>query len=74
MDDKVKQSIAEVLEVEVASLTSNLELASLETWDSVNKLTLMVLLGDALGRPVEFKQFAQLVVFSDIEKLFSAPA
>ena len=72
MDASLMQAIAEELDVDVASLTSDALLADIERWDSITALSIMVLLGDALGHPVSPGAMVTLKVFGDIESLITA--
>jgi acyl carrier protein len=72
MDQKLKESIASELQVAPEALTAGCKLDGLENWDSVNKLTVMVILGDALGVPVDPGEIANLVTFGDIENLVAS--
>ena len=69
MTPELKTAIAELLDVAPELLTSQTVLATLERWDSVAALTLMIILGDALGTPVAPEQMTRLKTFGDIEAL-----
>jgi acyl carrier protein len=69
MDPKLKDAIAEELQVDPESLASDTQLAAIENWDSVARLTMMVLLGDALSAVIEPGEIAKLRTFGDIEAL-----
>jgi acyl carrier protein len=69
MEEKLKEAIAAELQVEVSTLTPALVLESMETWDSVNRLTIMVLISDAVGVPVEPGEFRSAKTFGDLEAL-----
>ncbi len=74
MDVSLKQAIADELAVSPTQLASDTVLDDLENWDSVTALTIMVLLSDALGRPVTPARMANLKTFGDIDTLVSGTA
>ena len=53
MDDALRAAIAAELDVEPRELVAERSLAQFERWDSLTKLSVMVILGDALGKPIE---------------------
>ena len=69
MDAALKDALATELQVEVGVLTPDRELASFETWDSAVKLSVMVILGDAVGGQISPKEIAALKTVADIEAL-----
>ena len=69
MDEAAREEIAEELMVEPEELTPDVALEDLEMWDSVTALTIMVILGDVIGRPVEPSAMAKLVTWGDVEAL-----
>lgn len=69
MNEKLKLTIAEELEVEPEELTSEIALDDIDNWDSVTALTIMVILSDELGSPVSPNEMRHLKTFGDIEKL-----
>jgi acyl carrier protein len=69
VDEKLLDAIAGELQVTPRDLKSESPLSSFEMWDSVTALTVMVLLGDTLGVPVEPAEMAKLETFGDIEAL-----
>ena len=69
MTSDLKSLIAQELGIAPELLTSQTVLATLERWDSVTVLTLMVILGDALGTSVAPEEMARLKTFGDIEAL-----
>ena len=58
--------------VDPAELNSDTVLASLELWDSVMVLSIMVILSDVLGREITPREMMRLKTFGDIEKLVSS--
>lgn len=68
----MKAAIANELQVDPGTLTTDLRLDTIETWDSVNRLTIMVILGDALGVPIDPGEIARVRTFGDIEALCAA--
>ena len=74
MTSELKTLIAQELDVAPETLTSETVLGTLERWDSVTVLTLMVILGDALGTAVAPEEMACLKTFGDIEALVAGKA
>lgn len=72
MDLCVKQNIADELQIDPDSLTSDTPLADLPYWDSVTILSVMVILGDATGQEISPMEMANLKTFGDIEALYAA--
>lgn len=72
MNEGLKSAIAEELNVESSSLTSERSLDEFETWDSVMALTIMVLLNNHLPKPVGPEEISRLRTFGDIETLVEA--
>ncbi len=72
MNEELKNTLAEELEVEPETLTSETVLYDNDNWDSVTALTIMVILSDALGFPVSPNEIRNLKTFGDIEKLVSS--
>jgi acyl carrier protein len=69
MNEELKNTIAEELEVEPETLTLEMALDDIDAWDSVTALTIMVVLSDELGYPVSPNEMRNLKTFGDIEKL-----
>lgn len=69
MNEELRESIAEELEVDPAELVSDKMLNELENWDSVTALTIMIMIGDETGVPVMPNEIKELETFGDIEKL-----
>lgn len=72
MDPSLKEAIAMELGVEAAVLTPDKSLSELENWDSVTALSIMIVLSDAIGSPVEAGEIAKLKTVGDIEALVSS--
>ena len=69
MDAALREALAAELQVEPDELTSERALASFELWDSATVLSVMVVLGDAVGRPVLPHEMAALKTVADIEAM-----
>ena len=69
MDEQLKSDLAEELGVEKEELASETILLDLVNWDSVTALTVMVILGDAIGAALDPADIESLETFGDIEKL-----
>lgn len=69
MNEQLKQMIAQTLNADPAELTADKSLADFDDWDSVTVLTLMLVLGKALGQEIAPEEVTDLRTFGDIEKL-----
>lgn len=69
MDSSLRAAIAAELQVDPDEFVSDRTLESFGTWDSLVSLSVMVLLGDALGVPIEPAEMARLKTVADIEAL-----
>ena len=66
---ELRQIVADVLSIEPGQLTPETKLDTIETFDSVGLLTLMVELGEKAGIMMGPSDARKLVHYSDIEKL-----
>ena len=69
MKQVLKQQIADELDVPADSLTDGTVLRDLEYWDSVAALTVMVLIEQETGTPVDPDKFSEIVTFGDLAAL-----
>lgn len=69
MNEKLKNQIAEELEISPSDLVSDKLLTEIETWDSVTALIIMIMIGDEVGIPVAPNEMKALKNFGDIERL-----
>ncbi|MBN1393477.1 MAG: acyl carrier protein [Pirellulales bacterium] len=69
MNEDLKQRIADELNVDPAELAGDTVLEESEYWDSVTVLTMMFIIGDAVGKEITPDDMANLRTFGDIEKL-----
>lgn len=74
MDSSLKQAVAELLNVDCSELVSSKRLQDIEAWDSVNVLSVMVLLSESLGKEIPVDEMTSLRTFGDIESLVAASA
>ena len=72
MNDKLKQAIANELNVDPAELTGDKVLQDLEYWDSVMILSLMVIIGESVGKEILPDEMIELRTFGDIEALVAS--
>ena len=72
MNHELKQAIANELNVDPAELTSDKPLQDLEYWDSVMILSLMVIIGESVGKPILPEEMLDLRTFGDIEALVAS--
>jgi acyl carrier protein len=67
--DELRSLVAEILEVDPSALNSSLELASLENYDSVMLLSLMIRLDEGAGIKMNPSDVPNLRTYGDIEQL-----
>jgi acyl carrier protein len=72
MTEELKQAIAGELNVDPSELTSDKRLQDLEYWDSVMVLSLMVIIGEAVGKDILPDEMIELRTFGDIEALVAS--
>ena len=72
MNDELKQAIADELNVDPAELTSDKRLQDLEYWDSVMVLSMMVIIGESVGKDILPEEMIGLRTFGDIEALVAS--
>lgn len=72
VNEDLKNSIAELLEIEPEELTSDKILEDIQEWDSVIALSIMVLLSDELGIPITPSEMSDLETFGDIGVLLAS--
>ena len=69
---ELKNIVAEAIEVDPALLAENTLLDDFESYDSVNRLNLIVALDDGAGLRLGFTELEGLKTYSDIEALARA--
>lgn len=72
MNEQLKRTIANTLNVNPAELTSDKLLQDIEDWDSVMVLTIMIVLGKELGKEILPEDVTDLRTFGDIEALVAS--
>jgi len=72
MNEQLKQAIATELNVDPAELTSDKRLQDLEYWDSVMVLSMMVIIGESVGKDILPEEMIDLRTFGDIEALVAS--
>ncbi|MFZ1936108.1 MAG: phosphopantetheine-binding protein [Thermoguttaceae bacterium] len=72
MTDQLKQAIADELNVDPGELTSDKRLEDLEYWDSVMVLSMMVIIGESVGKEITPEEMIELRTFGDIEALVAS--
>jgi len=60
------QVIAELLDLDEASLSPDLPLCAIEGWDSVNALRVLVYLERELGCPLDYDRFARASCIAEL--------
>lgn len=58
--------LAEVLDMDTSEIDENAELSSLENWDSMTKLSLIVCFDDNFGKKLKQADFKNFVTIGDI--------
>ncbi|MBQ3225439.1 MAG: acyl carrier protein [Clostridia bacterium] len=58
--------LAETLDVEVDEISEETELMDLDTWDSMTKLSLIVMFDDEFGKKITSEDIKKFVCVSDI--------
>ena len=58
--------LEDIFELEPGALKEDMELASVEAWDSIAKLSLIVLIDDEFGKKLSGQQLDAFVKVSDI--------
>jgi acyl carrier protein len=71
---EIRSAVAEVLEVDPGELQTGTELESFPTYDSTARLSLMICLSDAAGRPIELCALQDLRTYGDILSLVEKTA
>lgn len=74
MDAYLKEAIAAELNVDAIELTPGTRLVDLDRWDSVMTLTVMLMVGEAVGKEVGPADVVRLETFGDIEDLVARKA
>lgn len=72
MNERLKQEIANELNVVPAELTSDKRLQDLEYWDSVMVLVIMMIISRSVGKEILPEEMIELRTFGDIEALVAS--
>lgn len=64
--NKKKELLADLFEVEVSEIDENLKLADFDSWDSMSKLSLIVLFDEECGKKLTGEQLRTFVTMGDI--------
>lgn len=64
--NKKKELLADLFEVEVSEIDENLKLADFDPWDSMSKLSLIVLFDEECGKKLTGEQLRTFVTMGDI--------
>lgn len=70
-DQRVRQTLAAVLKVNPASLGNESSMDTIESWDSLQHMILMVALEEEFGVPIPDEQAAEATSFPAIKSLLS---
>ena len=68
-EDLVIEVITDLLDMSDPPLVAGTPLASVEGWDSVNALRVLVYLERETGRPLDYEGFAEAATIADIAAL-----
>lgn len=63
---KKKELLADLFEVEVSEINENLRLLDFEPWDSMSKLSLIVLMDEECGKKLTGEQLREFKTIGDI--------
>lgn len=67
--EQMISELEDILDVEEGTLEENTELASLDEWDSVAKLSLVIFMDEECGKKVSGDEVAKLKTVKDIMDL-----
>lgn len=73
-DRLIEEVIADLLDVNAGELTAGTELDSIEGWDSVNALRVLVYLERQLGASLDYERFSEAVTLGDLAEVVAAVA
>lgn len=65
-DEKKLELLEEMLELDTGSLRPETDLETLDAWDSMAKLSLIVLMEDECGKSLTGSQIRQFITIKDI--------
>lgn len=65
-NQKKLEQLADMFEIEVSGLTPETKLEELDEWDSLAKLSLIVLMDDEYGKKLTGDEIKQFVTIGDI--------
>ncbi|HYA16617.1 MAG TPA: acyl carrier protein [Bryobacteraceae bacterium] len=71
-EERFRTAVAEILSVDPAELTPDTRLESLESYDSVAALSLMVCLSDFTSQEFSFAHIRDVSTYGDLLKLAAA--
>ena len=72
MDEHLKQTIANELNVRPAELTSDKRLSDFDVWDSVMVLIVMMHVSQAVEKEILPEEMASIRTFGDLESLVAS--
>ena len=65
-DEKKLELLADAFDCDVEELTADLPLDKLENWDSMTKLSLIVLMDDEFGKPLTSNEIRAFKTIGDV--------
>lgn len=72
MNEKLKNILAEILEIDPATIDSSTSVATEKKWDSLRHMTLIFAIEDGLGVRFDDNELPQLTSVSAIEQALAA--
>lgn len=67
MDDRLRELVAEVLEIPPAAVSSELRRADVDSWDSMNHLRLVTAIEQEYGAAFTMEEIERIQTLADIE-------
>lgn len=71
MENKIKQILAEVFEIDVNAINENSDSSNIENWDSLNHMNLIVTLEEEFEVEIDEDEISNLMSYSAISKLIT---
>ena len=65
-DEKKLELLAETFDCEVEDLSADMELSELDNWDSMTKLSLIVLMDDECGKTLTSSEIKEFKTVGDV--------
>ncbi|MGB7439934.1 MAG: acyl carrier protein [Coleofasciculaceae cyanobacterium] len=72
VEEKIRETIAEILEVEEDSITDDFSPESTDTWDSLNNLKMITALEENFSISLTMEEISSMVNFGKIKDVVSS--